>query len=48
MLSSLRRPDGGISLRVRVLAALVVFAMVGLAAPLVFSPVLHWIAGLVW
>lgn len=44
MLSGLRNKRGDTSLRVRVLAALVVVAMVGLTAPVVLVPLVRWLA----
>lgn len=44
MLSGLRNPRGGPSLRVRILAALVVVAMVGITAPVVLAPMVRWLA----
>ncbi len=41
MLRSLRRTDGGPSVRARLLAALVAFAAFILAAPVILLPVLH-------
>lgn len=48
MLSTLRRPDGGPGLHVRVLAALVVLGMLALAAPMVVGPVLQWLGSLLF
>ncbi len=45
VLRSLRDAEGGPSLGVRVLAALVVIGMLVLAAPVVLVPVLRWLAG---
>lgn len=45
MLSGLRGPDGGPSLRVRLLAALVVLGLIVLSAPLVLLPVLRAVLG---
>lgn len=44
MLSGLRNTRGGPSLRIRILAALVVVAMVGLTAPVVLVPMVRWLA----
>ncbi|MDP9407236.1 MAG: hypothetical protein M3P95_05035 [Actinomycetota bacterium] len=41
MLSELRDPDGGPSLRVRLLALVVVVGLVALTAPLVVVPLLE-------
>ncbi len=41
MLRSLRSADGGPSVRARVLAALIAFAALILAAPVALLPVLH-------
>jgi hypothetical protein len=48
VLSTLRGPDGGPSLRVRALAALVVLGLVVLTAPLVAFPLVRWLAGSLW
>ncbi len=47
MLSSLRGPDGGPALRVRVLALVVVLGLVLLTAPLVLVPLVRWLSGLI-
>ena len=47
MLSSLRGPDGGPALHVRLLAALVILGMLLLAAPFVLVPVLRYVVDLI-
>lgn len=47
MLSGLRNNRGDTSLRARVLAALVIVAMVGLAAPVVLVPMVRWLVDVV-
>ncbi len=42
MLGTLRNPDGGPALRVRVLAVLVILGMVALSAPVVI-PLVRWL-----
>lgn len=44
MLRTLRNPDGGPALRVRLVAGLLVLGLILLAAPLLV-PVLRWLAG---
>lgn len=44
MLRTLRTPDGGPALRVRLVAALLVVGLMLLAAPLLV-PVLRWLVG---
>ncbi len=43
MLTRLRGPSGGPSLRVRLLSLLVVLGLVLLTAPLVVVPLMHWL-----
>lgn len=43
MLRALRAPDGGPALRVRLVAALLAFGLLLLAAPLVLVPLLRWV-----
>ena len=45
MLRSLRDAEGGPSMGVRVLAAVVVLGMIVLTAPVVLVPLLRWLAG---
>jgi hypothetical protein len=44
VLSSLRGPDGGPALRVRLVAWLVVLGLFLLTAPLVLIPLISWLA----
>lgn len=48
MLSTLRRTDGQPNLGVRVLAALVILGMAGVAAPFLLLPVLRWLVDLLF
>jgi hypothetical protein len=43
MLTGLRGPSGGPSLRIRLLSLLVVLGLLIITAPLVMIPVLHWV-----
>lgn len=43
MLTGLRDPSGGPSMRVRLLSLLVVVGLLVLTAPLLIMPVLHWL-----
>ncbi len=47
MLSGLRDPTGGPSLRIRALSLVVVLGLVLLTAPLVLLPLLRWLVGVV-
>jgi hypothetical protein len=44
MLATLRNPEGGPALRVRVLAVLVILGMIALSAPVVI-PMVRWVFG---
>jgi hypothetical protein len=46
MLSSLRNPEGGPALRVRIIALVLVAGLVLLSAPVVLVPVLRWLISL--
>ena len=48
MLSTLRRTDGQPTLGVRLLAALVILGMAGVAAPFLLMPVLRWFMDLLF
>jgi hypothetical protein len=47
VLRSLRAPDGGPALHVRLIAAVIVLGMTVLAAPVVV-PLLRWLVDAVW
>ncbi len=46
MASRLRRADGGPAARVQLMALVVVLMLVVATAPLVASPLMHWLIGL--